>query len=404
MRIGIALSFLVAAGCGDSTMNNPAPDFSAKGDMAVGPNQDLKMETFPDLAMPKAMEAIVTTSSFMTTGTLNTVALSSDHTATKGIDNTLDQQNVVSVSNGKAFVLDQTHGSVRVYDPTNGFKNPVEIMLGAFNPHAVVALPTTTKAYVSMYGAKGDSAVAVIDWSMPSAGVVKSIAIPVAQADTDGKPEASDLYLCGQYVYVGLQDLDENKGFGPSGPGRIAAIDTKTDALDTASANIIALKGPNPNGFAPKGTGCDIILVGDAGNQFGDVDGSGGIEEVDLSQRKSNGMLISDTDLMGHPGTMSTNVSAQIAFAVLTVNSGAGSQPVAFDYNAKKLITPALLPVAGFVTFASVSPDGQLFIGVASPPANGPPSVGLYIGAADGKAITSSAIDLGQAPYSIAYF
>lgn len=403
MRIGIALSFLVAAGCGDNTMNQPAPDFSAPGDMAIGPNVDFSKETFPDLVMAKATEAIVTTSSFMTTGTLNTVALS-DHTVTKGIDDTLDQQNVVSVSDGKTFVLDQTHGSVRVYDPTNGFKNPIEITLGAFNPHAVVALPTTTKAYVSMYGAKGDSAVAVIDWSMPTAGVVKSIAIPVAANDTDGIPEANDLYLCGQYVYVGLQDLDENKGFGPSGPGRIAAIDTKTDALDTASANIIQLKGPNPSGVAPKGTGCDIILVGDAGNQFGALDGTGGIEEVDLSQRKSNGMVISDTDLNGHPGTMSTNPALQLAFAVLSVNSGGGSQVVAVDYNAKKLVQPALLPIAGYVPFATVSPDGQLFVGVATGGNNAPPDPGLYIVPADGKAITATAIDLGQAPYSIAFF
>src|SRR5207249_255113 len=152
---------------------------------------------------PPPCKAVVTTSSFMPmgSGTLNTVDCAAAHTVTKGIDNTLDQDNDVFAGNGMVFVLDHTHSSLRVYDPKKNFATPVEIKLTAMgNPHAVAAIPTTTRAYVTMYGLDAPQAVAVVDWSMPQAGVVKSIAIPQAMMDPDGKPEANDAWSCGQFV------------------------------------------------------------------------------------------------------------------------------------------------------------------------------------------------------------
>ena len=98
--------------------------------------------------------------------------------------------------------------------------------------------------------------------------------------DPDGIPEANDIYLCGSFAYVTVQDLDEGKGFTPSGPGRIIALDATKDAVDT-TMGVIQLAGPNPNGVARDGTGCDIVLIADSGNQFGATDGTGGVNGDD---------------------------------------------------------------------------------------------------------------------------
>jgi len=393
----LAIAF-VLAGCGNTNTPMGMPDMSTQY------VPDLHME---DLMPPPPMEttAIVTSSSFMMggTGTLNTIALA-DHKVTMGIDNTLDQDNDVFYGNGMAFVLDHTHSTLRVYDPSKNFVSPVEIKLGANgNPHAVAAVPTTTRAYVTMYGLAGAQAVAVIDWSKPQMGVVKSIAIPTATKDPDGIPEANDAWLCGQFVYVTLQDLDETKNFVPTGPSRMAVIDTTKDALDGMNGGILQLAGANPNGVAASGGGCDQVLVAEAGNQFADPDGTGGIEAVDLSLRQTGGLLLKDTDLMGHPSTMATNVDKKLVFTVLTVQMGSGSQLVAVDYAGKKL-GASLLPTAGFIRFASVSADGQLWAAVDFPAMNGMPAAGLYVGKADGTALPSQAIQLSQAPYSIAFY
>jgi hypothetical protein len=395
MRIqGLAL--LVLAGCGPSNPVNTNPDIAL-------PIADLSRESQDIVMVPQATTAAVTTSSFMMggTGTLATVGLA-DKRVTKNIDATLDQDNAVRFSQGKLLVLDHTHGAVRVYDPAKQFMNPVEIKTGALNPHDAIALPASSKVYVTLYDAKADSAVAILDTAQPAMGVVKSIAIPMNMADTDMIPEANDLYLCGQYAYVTTQDLDRNKMYAPAGNGRIVAIDTTKDMVDGAMGEI-ALMGENPNGFAAEGTGCDLVLTADSSNQFGAVAGKGGIERVDLTARKSKGMVLTDTALMGHPNTIAVR-SKTLAFTVLTVNNGAGQSLVSIDPQAGKL-GGAVLPQAGFIPFAQVSPDGQLFVGVAfSDGMTMKPDTGLYVGPADGTMLPTTPIDLGQAPYSIAFF
>jgi hypothetical protein len=390
---------LALAGCGGGTSNG----VDMGGHDLAQPTMDLTMETQDLLQPPQATTAAVTTADFTAgTGTLGTVALAPAHTVTKALDTTLAADNGARYTGGKLLVIgrDMANGTVRVYDPKNNFANPVEIKTGPnSNPHDVVVIPSKSTAYVTLYNNMAAQAVGVIDLANPSAGVTKSIMLPTAAADTDGTPEASDVYLCGQYVYVTLQDLDMN--FAPTGPGRIAAIDTTTDALDT-KMGIIQLAGPNPNGVARDGTGCDKILVSDSGNQFGATDGTGGIERVDLTARKTLGLVIKDTDLGGHPNGVS-EAKPTLAFAVLSVNMGASSRAVAIDPSGAKLLGP-VLGDASYIAFAQVTPDGtQLFVGIASGLMTGP-GPGVYVGPADGSMLPMTALDLGQAPNAIAFF
>lgn len=411
----LALMFAaaVAAGCGNppTGADMAAADIGSTGDLAHNQG-DLSPENL-DLGMPvpPATTAVVTTVDYAgMTGTLATIGLA-DGKVQKGIDNTLDSDNGVRVINGKVIVLDRVHETVRFYDPANNYKNPIEIKTGAgSNPHDIVAVPATSKYYVTLYGNKAATAIGVIDLlppatdgGAPQPALVKSVALPQAMKDPDGIPEANDIYSCGGYAYVTVQDLDEGKVFAPTGPSRIIALDYTTDAVD-AKLGVIQLAGPNPNGIARDGTGCDIVLVADAGNQFGPTDGTGGIERVDLTNRTSKGLIIKDTDLKGHPSTIATT-SKNLAFTTLTLDMGAGQQVFVFDPQAGKL-GAAVGPEATTIAFASVTPDGKrLYVGVASPfGMTKVPAIGVYSGPADGTMLPMVGVDVGQSPNSIAFY
>src|SRR5207248_3003246 len=114
-----------------------------------------------------------------------------------------------------------------------------------------------------------------------------------------------------------------------------------------------------------EGAGCDQLLVADAGNQFGAVDGTGGIERVDLSRKMSSGLVVKDTDLGGHPSTISV-ASAHVAFSIITFNGGLAQKVVALDPMMARLTGDAS-PPAAYMPFARVSPDRrELYVGVAS--------------------------------------
>src|SRR5437762_484220 len=100
------LALLALAGCGDNVMTG-TPDMAQF-------SPDIQMEDLATTMPPAATTAVVTTSSFMPmgSGTLNTIALGAGHAVTKGIDNTLDQDNDVFAGNGMVFVLDHTHSSL----------------------------------------------------------------------------------------------------------------------------------------------------------------------------------------------------------------------------------------------------------------------------------------------------
>ena len=387
----LLLALPLALGCGATTTPTPA---DGGVDAVVAPFRDLGPETDAQ-PVPAATIAVVSTADFMGgTGTLATVGLA-DRKVQKGIDNTLGADSAVRAMGGKVFALLRPDGPLRVYDPAQGWKSPVEIKLAkGSNPHDLLLVPATSKVYLTLYNNDAAKAIGVVDLQKPGDGVGKYVAIPQAAADSDGKPEANDLHFCGGLVYVTLQDL---KSFKPSGPGRIAVVDPAKDEV----AATIALLGPNPNGFAVDGGGCDRVLVAAAGDQFGAVDGKGGIERVDLSLRKSLGLVIKDSDLAGHPSAVATR-SPTLAFAALSV--AAGTKVVAFDPLAGKLLAP-VLPTAGFAPVVAVSPDGQLFVGVQTPEAmSKKPLPGLYVGPADGTMLPQTPLDLGQGPYSITFY
>ena len=404
MRSSICLTFLFAA-CGQTVTPG---DAGTQLDFTVG-RMDAPPET-ADLApvTPPATYAVVNTvSSDFTTGAINTVKLA-DMSVKKAIDTTLSSDNDVRCFAGACYVFDHTKGVITIYDPST-WKAGAQLKTGdatvsaaKSNPHDIYPVPTTSKLYVTLFNNDAMHAVGVMDSAHPEMGVTKWIALPTAAADSDGNVEADKLHGCGGMVYVTVEDLNEKNMSTPTGNGRIFVINGSTDALDGAP---IALVGQNPTDIVADGPGCDIVLLADASNQFGAIDGTGGIERVDLSQRTSKGMVIKDSALMGHPFSI-TRASSTLAYSILNFPDFT-AKVVALDPTGGKLLGAAS-GVGGFIPFARVTPDGtQLYVGVNSgDPKMGQVGAGLYIGAADGKTVvtTGPAIDLGQNPYALAFY
>jgi hypothetical protein len=86
----------------------------------------------------------------------------------------------------------------------------------------------------------------VWDLAQPSA-TAPAKTISLAALDEDGNPDANSIYVVGGKAYVTLDLLDRSGMFPTArGPGKIAIIDTATDAL---VGDPLTLAYPNPYGF-----------------------------------------------------------------------------------------------------------------------------------------------------------
>lgn len=114
------------------------------------------------------------------------------------------------------------------------------------NPHAIVVGPDD-RAYISLFGAP---AVQVWDLRDRKSPVLTTSFDLSPLADADGNPEASDVLLCGDVLFVALDRVDQTANFVPVDPAaQLAAVDVRTGALydadpDTEGVQPFALLGP----------------------------------------------------------------------------------------------------------------------------------------------------------------
>jgi hypothetical protein len=365
--------------------------------------------------LPTGNFAVVTTSGgFGAGGAINTVRLS-DKMVISGIDTTIDQDNAVRVAGGNAYVLNRGPGTLRVYDLTT-WQNPVEIQTGdavtshsTSNPEDLLPIAGTTRVYVSLAGNDSAHAVGVIDTAQPAAGVVKWIAVPTAANDTDGHPEPFAFYACGGKAYLLMGDYDATT-FAPTGPGRIAILDPKTDTVE----GFVNMTKQAPAAITAESDDCHDVLVANAGPFGLAPDGTAGIERVDLAARKSLGVVVTDTAMQGRPNSVAIKTRT-LAFSSIYFDlqpqpsTGmpilSSTKVIAFDPSSGTILGD-VTGKAAFIPFAALTPDGQLFVGVdpyAGSIDGGKLKAGLYTGAADGKPMGGTPIDLGQSPYAIAF-
>jgi DNA-binding beta-propeller fold protein YncE len=360
--------------------------------------------------------AIVNTShynpDFTGTGTLHTIKFP-ERKVTPQIDSTLDPDTAIRIVGDQAYILNQDSGTLRVYDlksfvvvgeiPTGS----AEAKNGTSFPHAF--WPIGKKVYVTLSGNDAAHAVGVLDTTMPNAGVTKYITIAANSADTDGRPEAGAVHFCNGKLYVATGDYSVSGSKVTYAAGRIAVIDTATDAV----TDIIQLKGQNPGAIAAIAGDCQDVLVAMGGQLTSEPDGTSGIEHVNLGTKTSAGFLLTDMAIAGRP-TSVTVASSTVAFAPIYFdpqpmlgggNILASTKVIAFNPSTGAQIGD-VTGKAGNINFVAVSPDKKLYVGVglfAGTMATDKLAEGLYVGAADGTKLSGMPIDLGQTPAAIAF-
>jgi hypothetical protein len=254
-----------------------------------------------------------------------------------------------------------------------------------------IEIVSPTKAYVSRYES---SEVLILN---PQNGAkLDSIDLSLF-ADADGTPEMTQMALWGSRLYVGLQRLDRDNGFIPSGQSLLAVIDTETDALvdmDPSTAGIQAwpLSATNPNDLVVAG---NLLAVSQTAG-FGDLEG--GIEVLDLAAGTSRGLVVSEVDLEGDITALAL-VNSNLGYAIVSDAS--------FNNHVKSVnlstgaVGPALAGHSGGFT-SSLATDGERLIVPDRGSFDDPNAAGLLIYNANDGTLLAGPIATGLPPLSVA--
>ncbi|MDB4969518.1 MAG: hypothetical protein JWN44_5207 [Myxococcales bacterium] len=363
--------------------------------------------------------AIVTTShynpDFTGVGTINAVQMSLNKVV-KGIDSSVDPDTALDISaDDKLYVLNRGNGSLRRYDLAK-LAVELEIATGTADAPNTLSFPFAMwrkgdgKIYVTLAGNDAAHAVGVLDEAQPNAGVVKYIEVPAAATDSDGRPEAAQLYACQNHLYVTVQDYTiVGRDAVYNGAGRIAVIDLAQDKV----TGFIALSGRNPAGLAAEGSDCNKVLVVTSSKLTSEPDGTAGVERVDLAARTSSGFIATDSALAGRPYDIAV-VSSTLAYIPVYFDPQTGLDGKVYLGSAKVLAwNPSTGSAigdatgkAGSLSFAKVGLDHKLYVGIGTFGGMAEPgklAQGLYVGPADGTPLPTTPIDLGDTPSAIAF-
>ena len=328
----------------------------------------------------------------------------------KAVDQ-IDPSSSVHAFDKKLYLLDSSHGTLRVYDAVDNFKTPKDYPIRKTgivdgtqaNPHDIYVDSQHGKAYVTLYGSfgstqvKATTALGVLDLSNLAAGIGSFITLNVGASDTDGNPDASQLMGCGDNLYVLLQDLDRNNNYKPAGSGRIA----KLSISNPTTASYIALAGENPTAMSVYAN-CEEAVVGSAGDQLGGtLMGKSGIERVDLKTGKSLGLAVTDSTLGGNVSTLDAS-DAQHVFVDVSAKATGGYNNTVYAVDAiAKTKGQAILGPMSYVPTVDIL-GSQLVVLSGSKAGSGQLKPGLYLGAATGVALPTEPIDFGLPPGSVA--
>ncbi len=184
--------------------------------------------------------------------------------------------------------------NIQVVDPDQDFATVKQYSVGnGSNPHDI-RLASGNKAYVSRFEWK--TLLIVNPYTGDSLGVLDLSIF----ADEDGIPEMDRMEIVDGKLFVTLNCIDHTT-WQPSGPGKVAVVDVAADTLvdcDPLAPGIqpIVLNLPNPCSELRYDLCWGELVVGCLGS-WGTLDG--GIEAIDPVTLKSNGVIISESEIGG---------------------------------------------------------------------------------------------------------
>jgi hypothetical protein len=405
----LCLSLCLAAACNDSGPSGSTDPVDMA--MTTSPTGDMATTNpTPDLAMGPPQPTLVVAGSDFTVGSLSTVTLPS-LAVQKNVD-VLDKQPVVRAYGTKVYVLDQTRGALRTYDVTKNFQSPVDtpishanVPAAQANPHDIYVDEANSKAYVTLYGAIGSTAVnsntalGVIDLTRPQQGIASFITVPTLGADTDPNPDIDRIIPCGEYFYVTQQNIDRNRTYRPAGNGTLIRV----NRVGTPNPRFIPLAGQNPVAFAVL-PDCSEAIVGTGGDQLsGMTNGQAGLERVSnlTATPASGGLFLTDMQLGGNVSALDA-VEPTKVFVDVSVKSGMTYNNTVYVVDAvARTRGAAVLGPMSYVSGVAVL-NSQLVVLSAGAQGTGQLKPGLYIGPATGAALGTTPVDVGLPPLSVA--
>ena len=235
-----------------------------------------------------AQRAIVATTDF-TTGSLSAI-----DTKTQAADTDL-----LLIHNDLVFVLNRLGQDNIIVMSKDDLATPItQYSTGdGTNPHEIAVL-NTSKAYVTLY--EKDYVLVINPMTGDSINVIDLSAF----SDMDGLPEASQMALFGNHLFIAAQRLNREAFFSPTDFSTIVVVNIQTDTVvdldqETGGIQGIFLEGTQPFGQAQRGGKWIIANVGTFGAQ------DGGIEIVDLVTMRTSGSVISEVALGGDVGPVS---------------------------------------------------------------------------------------------------
>jgi DNA-binding beta-propeller fold protein YncE len=201
----------------------------------------------------------------------------------------------------------------------------------------------------------------------------------------------------GTDLFVSLQLLDDAKGLVPKGPGLVAVIDTATDTVKQT----IPLAFANP--FAQtKGLVWDEfqqrIFVGGPGKTGAKVD-DGGIQSIDPATMTASALLLGGADIQANIYDFVVAGSRRV-FAIIADEQS--NSVVDIDLGDRS-VHKVLLSSTALITDIEMTELGELWVAYRGEKQDDPPGLRIFNVATD-KETTTSAIDLGQAPFTLAFF
>lgn len=271
------------------------------------------------------------------------------------------------------------------------------------NPQDVLIV-SEHKGYVTPYGGGKllviDPAVLFDPLTDPACETLITGRIDLSAYDSDGIPQMDQMAVVGSDLFVTLQLLDNSTDLQPKQNGLVVVIDTATDTVK----GTIPLSFANPFGES-KGIAYDefqkLLFVGGPGNTgiLGANLDDGGLEAIDPVTQKSAGLLLSGSDL--HANLVDfVIVGTRRAFAI--VFDASSNSLVEIDLKDRSVKKTLLSSADAMITDLEMTDSGELWVAYRGESKNDPDGIRIFR-ASDGSELTTAPLDLGQAPFTLAF-